>query len=57
VMEMCTGMAESVAWVSVNLPAVLSRPAFQVRMRFATASTSCCSTARCSLTTDSGAPK
>ena len=56
-METCTGIAERVVCVSVALPTLVRRPAFQVGIRAATASTSTCSSARLSLDSDKGAPR
>ena len=56
-MEMCTGIADRVVYVSVARPAVVRRPAFHVGMRTATASTSTSSSARLSLEIESGVPR
>jgi hypothetical protein len=50
-------MADRVDFISVNLPALLRRPAFQVGMRLATAPTRRCSSERPSLLRDRGAPR
>jgi len=51
------GMAESVVFVSVVLPAAFRRPAFQVGMRAATLSTIACSSARRRAVGASGTPR
>lgn len=57
VIEMCTGIADSVVWVRVVRPAVFIIAPFQAGILEATLSTKRCSSTRFSLDNDNGAPK
>jgi hypothetical protein len=57
VIDMCSGIVESVARVSVVLPAAFIILPFHVRILLATASTNLCSSERRSRPTERGAPR
>ena len=57
VIEICTGIADSVVYVRVVRPTALSMLAFQVGILEATLSTSRCSSALIKRDSDSGAPR